>query len=72
MDNLYLAIWSKPPRKARRPEEFWLDPPASGYGRLVAALAIIGVAACLLDHATTAGKTDTAAFHDASAKGSSK
>lgn len=68
MDNLYLVIWSKP----RRPKEFWLDPPASGYGRLVAALAVIGVAAWLLDHVATAGKTDTAAFHDASAKGSSK
>jgi hypothetical protein len=55
-----------------RLEEFWLDCPATGFGRQAAAIAIIGVAACLLDHAATAGKTDTAAVHDASAKGSSK
>ncbi|KUM23795.1 hypothetical protein AU467_08130 [Mesorhizobium loti] len=51
MDNLFFAIWSRPGRRARRPEEFWLDPPPLGLGRLVAAVAIIGVAACLLDHA---------------------
>jgi len=74
MDNLFLAIWGRPGRKAMRLEEFWLDPPALGFGRLAAALAIIGVAACLLDHAATAGKTDTVAFapYDASMKGSSK
>jgi hypothetical protein len=54
-----------------RLEEFWLDSPAPGFGRLAAAIAIIGVAACLLDHAT-ASKTDTAAFasYNAATEGS--
>jgi hypothetical protein len=75
MDNLFLAIWRKPERKDQRPEEFWLDPPALGFGRLLAAMVVIGVAVCLLDHAATASKTDIVAFasYDASStKGSSK
>ncbi|RAZ85339.1 hypothetical protein DPM33_29565 [Mesorhizobium hawassense] len=74
MDNLFLAIWGKPGRKARRPEEFWLDPPTPGFGRLASAIAVIGVAACLLDHAATAGKTDTAvvAAYKSSTEGSLK
>ncbi|MBZ9764680.1 hypothetical protein LB553_27990 [Mesorhizobium sp. CA8] len=72
MDNLFLAIWGKPERNGRRLEEFWLNPPVLGFGRLAAAIAIIGVATCLLDHAATAGKTDTVASYNASTKGSSK
>ncbi|TPL47265.1 hypothetical protein [Mesorhizobium sp. B2-4-6] len=74
MDNLFLAVWGRPGRKGRRLEEFWLDPPAPGFGRLAAAIAIIGVAACLLDHAATASKTDTVAvaLYTSSTKGSSK
>lgn len=72
MDNLFLAVWGKPERKGRLLEEFWLDPPALGFGRLAAAIAIIGVAICLLDHAATAGKTDAVAFYNLSTKGSSK
>ncbi|MBZ9770853.1 hypothetical protein LB526_29260 [Mesorhizobium sp. CA6] len=72
MDNLFLAVWGKPERKGRRLEEFWLDPPALGFGRLAAAIAIIGIATCLLDHAATAGKTDTVASYNSSTKGSSK
>ena len=74
MDNLFLAIWARPGRKGVRLEEFWQDPPTAGFARLAAAVAIIGVAACLLDHAATASRTDTVAFasYDASTKGSSK
>lgn len=72
MDNLFLAIWGRPGRKGVRLEEFWLDPPTPGFGRLAVAVAIIGVAACILDHAATAGRTDTVVFHDMSPKGSSK
>ncbi|MBZ9849154.1 hypothetical protein LB565_14295 [Mesorhizobium sp. CA14] len=74
MDNLFLAIWGKPERKGRRLEEFWLNPPAPGFGRLAAAIAVIGVATCLLDHAAMAIKTDTLPFasYNASMKGSSK
>ena len=71
MDNLFFAIWGKPERRA---EEFWLDPPAPGFGRLAAAIAIVGVAACLLDHMATASKTDTAAiaFYNVATEGSSR
>ncbi|UVK39775.1 hypothetical protein LHFGNBLO_001178 [Mesorhizobium sp. AR10] len=53
MDNLFFALWKRPGRRAVRPEDFWLHPPPSGLGRLLAAVAIIGIAACLLDHAAT-------------------
>ncbi|TIQ35619.1 MAG: hypothetical protein E5X48_12910 [Mesorhizobium sp.] len=62
MDNLFFALWRRPGRRAQQPEEFWLDPPPLGLGRLVVALAIIGVAACLLDHAAAVrGKADSIA-----------
>ena len=46
--------------------------PAPCLGRLVAAIAIVGVAAYLLDH--TASKTDTAAiaFYNVATEGSSR
>jgi len=75
MDNLFFALWKSPGRQAGRQEDFWLDPPASGFGRLLAAVAIIGVAACLLDHAATGdGKADTlvAASYGSSQHGSLK
>ncbi|MDX8525287.1 hypothetical protein RFM68_12275 [Mesorhizobium sp. MSK_1335] len=74
MDNLFLAILGKTGRNARRPEGLWLDPPAPGFARLAAAIAIIGVAACLLDHAAIGCKTDTIAFapYNASTEGSLK
>ncbi|MDG4883419.1 hypothetical protein [Mesorhizobium sp. WSM4884] len=62
MDNLFFALWRRPGRKAQPPEEFWLDPPPVGVGRLVAAVAVIGVSACLLDHAAAVrGKADSVA-----------
>ncbi|CDX25853.1 conserved hypothetical protein [Mesorhizobium sp. ORS 3324] len=51
MENLFFALWRHPGRRAQQPQDLWLDPPPLGLGRLVAALAIIGVAVCLLDHA---------------------
>ena len=51
MDNLFFALWKRSGCKAGRQEDFWLHPPRSGFGRLLAAVAIIAVAACLLDHA---------------------
>ncbi|BAV48774.1 hypothetical protein MesoLj113a_11350 [Mesorhizobium sp. 113-1-2] len=60
MDNLFFALWKSPGNKAGRQEDFWMDPPAPVFGRLLAAVAIIGVAACLLDHAAAVeGKADT-------------
>jgi hypothetical protein len=60
MDNLFFALWKRPGHRAGRQEDFWLDPPAPILGRLLAAVAIIGVVACLLDHAAAVeGKADT-------------
>jgi hypothetical protein len=75
MDNLFFALWKRPGRKAERQEDFWLDPPATGLGRLLAAVAIIGAAACLLDHtAAVDGKADTlvAASYGSSRHGSAQ
>jgi hypothetical protein len=75
MDNLFFALWKSPGHKARRQEDFWLDPPASGVRRLLAAVAIIAAATCLLDHAAAvAGKADTlvAASYGSSQHGSWK
>lgn len=58
MDNMFFALWKSPGRRAVRLEDFWLDPPAPVFGRLLAAVAIIGVAACLLDHAAVERKAD--------------
>ncbi|WP_256752007.1 hypothetical protein [Mesorhizobium sp. Mes31] len=59
MDSLFFALWKSPGRKAGRREDFWLHPPPSGLGRLLAAVAIIGIAACLLDHAAGGAPADT-------------
>jgi hypothetical protein len=74
MDNLFFALWKRPSRKAERPEDSWLHPPASGFGRLLAAVAIIAVAACLLDHAAAVKGADsvTAASYGSSLQGSQK
>ncbi|RUU11310.1 hypothetical protein EOD23_10875 [Mesorhizobium sp. USDA-HM6] len=62
MDNLFFALWKRPGRRALQPQDFWLDPPASGFGRIAAAVAIIGIAACLLDQAAAVkGKADSIA-----------
>jgi hypothetical protein len=75
MDNLFFTLWKSPGRKAGRQEDYWLHPPASGFGRLLMAIAIIGIAACLLDHAAAVkGNADTfvAASYGSSQQGSWK
>ncbi|MFC3326400.1 hypothetical protein [Mesorhizobium cantuariense] len=73
MDNLFFALWNGAGRKAGRPEDFWLHPPASGFGRLLAAVAIIGIAACLLDHAAERNAdTLVAASYGSTQQGSQK
>ncbi|RWA68313.1 hypothetical protein [Mesorhizobium sp.] len=62
MDDLFFALWKRPGRKVQRPEDFWLNPPSSGFGRLLVAAGVIGIAACLLDHAAAVGsKADSVA-----------
>ncbi len=73
MDDLFFTLWKRPGRSAGRRQDFWLDPPASGLGRLLAALAIIGASACLLERAAT-GKADmpVTASYGSSQQGSPK
>ena len=70
MDNLFFALWSRPGRTAE--QDFWLDPPASGFGRLLAAVAIISMGACVLDHAAAKADTLVIASYGSSTEGSSK
>lgn len=71
MDNLFFALWKDAGRKAGRRGDFWLHPPPSGFGRLLAAVVIIGIAVCLLDHAAGKGPADTliASSYDSSSQG---
>ncbi|TRC73784.1 hypothetical protein FJV83_22590 [Mesorhizobium sp. WSM4307] len=59
MDNLFFTLWKSPGHAPERQEDFWLDLPAPGFGRLLAAVAIIGVGVCLLDHAAAKGPADS-------------
>jgi hypothetical protein len=59
MNNLFSAHWTSTGRKAGAQEVDWLNPPPSGFGRLLAAVAIIGIAVCILDYASSKGSADT-------------
>ncbi|TSE13797.1 hypothetical protein C1D09_002705 [Mesorhizobium intechi] len=74
MHNLFFALWKSVGHGPERQEDFWLDPPAPAFGRLLAAVAIIGIAACLLDHAAVEGKAGTLviASYDLSQQGGSQ
>jgi hypothetical protein len=61
MDMLLATHWRSIGPKAGAQETDWLDPPPSGFVRLLAALAIIGAAVCLLDHAAGRSPADTTA-----------
>ncbi|MET3579250.1 hypothetical protein ABID19_002275 [Mesorhizobium robiniae] len=72
MDGLFFALWKSSGRKPERREDYGLHPPPSGFGRLLAAVAIIGVAASVLDHmAARKGAADAAvaAFYGSSPQG---
>jgi hypothetical protein len=58
MNNLFSAHWTG--RKAGGREADWSHLPPSGFGRLLAAVVITGIAVCLLDHAAGKGSADTA------------
>ncbi|MGX8011246.1 hypothetical protein ACVDG8_020915 [Mesorhizobium sp. ORM8.1] len=69
MDNLLFTLWKRP--IARR-QDLWLDPPASGFGRLLVAVAVIGMGACILDHAARKADTLVIASYGSSQEGSFK
>jgi len=56
MDMLFCAHWKKDGRRSGGHEADWMHQPAPAFGRFLAAVAIIGVAVCILDHAA-AGKS---------------
>ena len=72
MDNLFFAFWKRPGRTVRQRQDFWLDPPASGFGRLLTAVAVIGIGACVLDRAANPADTPIIASYGSSQEGSSK
>ncbi|TPI61239.1 hypothetical protein FJ420_24895 [Mesorhizobium sp. B3-1-3] len=75
MDNLFFSLWRRSGGKQQRKEDFWLDPPPSGCGRLLLAVAVIGIGAWVLDHAAAVkGAADTVktASYGLSQYGSSK
>ena len=59
MNNLFSALWIDTGREAGGKEIDWLQPQPSGFSRLLAAVAIIGIAVCLLDHAAGKSPADT-------------
>ncbi|MER8415327.1 hypothetical protein [Mesorhizobium sp. M0618] len=73
MNNLFSAHWTSTGRRADLGERDPLHVPPSGFGRLLAAVAIIGIAISLLDH-VAAGKdsTDIVIAYGSSQQGSWK
>ncbi|MER8431884.1 hypothetical protein [Mesorhizobium caraganae] len=74
MNNLFSAHWTGPGRRrADRQEIDRLCLPPSGFGRLLAAIAIIGLAVILLDHVAAGnGANDTVIAYGSSEEGSWK
>ncbi|WP_095084396.1 hypothetical protein [Mesorhizobium sophorae] len=61
MDMLFCAHWKKKAGRGGGGQEAdWMHQPAPAFGRFLAAVAIIGVAVCILDHAAAGkGRADT-------------
>jgi hypothetical protein len=59
MNNLLSALWISTGRQAGEREIDWSRVPPGGFGRLLAAVAIIGIGVCLLDHAAGKGPADS-------------
>ncbi|TIO08031.1 hypothetical protein [Mesorhizobium sp.] len=69
MNCLFSAHWRSAGRKTAEQEADWLHRPPSGFGRLLAAVAIIGVAVSLLDHAAVKSPAETLVANDSSQQG---
>ncbi|CAH2409482.1 hypothetical protein [Mesorhizobium escarrei] len=69
MNNLFSAHWRDTDRKAAEQEADWLDRQPSGFGRLLVAVAIIGVAVSLVDHAAVKSPAGTLAANGSSQQG---
>jgi hypothetical protein len=69
MDNLFSAHWRHAGRKAGEQEAEWFYRPPSGFGRLLAAVAIIGVTVSLVDHAAVKSPAETLVANGSSQQG---
>ncbi|TIM08371.1 MULTISPECIES: hypothetical protein [unclassified Mesorhizobium] len=69
MNNLFSAHWMDTCRKAAEWEADWLDRQPCGFGRLLAAVAMIGVAVSLLDHAAVKSPAGTLVANGSSQQG---
>ena len=68
MNNLFSAHWRCTGREAGEQEADWSHPPYSGFGRLLAAVAIIGVAVSVLDY-VSGGPADASIAYGSSQQG---
>jgi len=69
MNNLFSAHWRDTGRKAAEQEAEWSYQPPSGYGRLLAAVAIIGVTVSVVDHAAVKSSAETLVANGLSQQG---
>ncbi|MER8826302.1 hypothetical protein NKH73_05090 [Mesorhizobium sp. M0938] len=69
MDGVFFALWKSSGRKPERRENYGLHPRPSGLGRLLVAVAIIGVATCVLDHMAARKGAVVAASYGSSQQG---
>ncbi|RWO24351.1 MAG: hypothetical protein EOS09_14325 [Mesorhizobium sp.] len=69
MDNLFSAHWRDTGRKAAEQEADWLARQPCGFGRLLAAVAMIGVAVSLLDYAAVKSPAGTLVANSSSQQG---
>ncbi|RWK29831.1 hypothetical protein [Mesorhizobium sp.] len=69
MNNLFSAHWRDTGRKAAEQEAAWLDRQPYGFGRLLVAVAIFGVAVSLVDHAAVKSPAGALAANGSSQQG---
>ncbi|TIQ00784.1 MAG: hypothetical protein E5X60_03230 [Mesorhizobium sp.] len=69
MNSLFSAHWRRTGRKAAEQEADWLHRSPSGFGRLLVAVAIIGVTVSLLDRAAFKSPAETLAANSSSQQG---
>jgi hypothetical protein len=69
INNLFSAHWSDTGRKAAEQEPDRLKRQFSGFGRLLVAVAMIGVAVSLLDHAAVKSPAGTLVANSSSQQG---
>jgi hypothetical protein len=69
MNDLFSAHWRDTGRKAAEQEADWLHRSPSGFGRLLAAVAIIGIAVSLFDYASVKSPAGTSVANGSSQEG---